>query len=100
MKNKHDLNEDYIKELANDIMLELNEEEIEMIASIDDLIKEKFAKVLNINTDGISAMHYPLENAHTFLREDSESRNIDQKIVLDNAPQTIDDFVVITKVVK
>ncbi|PPE04159.1 hypothetical protein [Williamsoniiplasma lucivorax] len=100
MKHKYELTEENIIELADDIMLELNEEEIEDIASTNDLMKQKFSKVFDIQTIGVSAMHYPLEQPHTFLREDEPARNIDQKFVLDNAPQVSGDFVVIEKVVK
>ncbi|WP_051350872.1 Asp-tRNA(Asn)/Glu-tRNA(Gln) amidotransferase subunit GatC [[Acholeplasma] multilocale] len=96
---KNELHE-IINILAEDIMLKLTEEEAQDIIDTESSIRQKFGKVTSIDTEGVKPLFYPFENNHTFLREDEEFIQSEQKDVLANAPTTDGDYITIVKVVK
>ncbi|WP_338985302.1 Asp-tRNA(Asn)/Glu-tRNA(Gln) amidotransferase subunit GatC [Spiroplasma endosymbiont of Diplazon laetatorius] len=94
------INLELLKELQEDAMLNLTEEELKNILKYENDILHKFEKVLSINTDGVEELHYPFDIHNTHLREDGEVKVLAQEDVLRNAPSVEGDFVTITKVVK
>jgi aspartyl-tRNA(Asn)/glutamyl-tRNA(Gln) amidotransferase subunit C len=97
---KNQIKYETVLELADDIMLELSESEIQVILATDKSLKEKFEKVTSINAQNVEPLFYPFENAHTFLREDEEINTVKQADVLANAPSTDGEYITIVKVVK
>ncbi|AUF83806.1 glutamyl-tRNA amidotransferase [Mesoplasma syrphidae] len=89
-----------VLELAEDIMLELSEAEIQVILATDKSLKTKFEKVTSVNTDNVEPLFYPFDKNHDFLREDDEPYNVDQAAVLANAPSADGEYITIVKVVK
>ncbi|AHI53520.1 glutamyl-tRNA(Gln) amidotransferase subunit C [Spiroplasma sabaudiense Ar-1343] len=89
-----------VKELANDIMLDISDDEALDIYNTESSLKKKFAKVLKINTDNVEPMYYPFETNFIGMREDEVMSTNNQKEVLANAPSTEGDFITIVKVVK
>ncbi|ATZ16625.1 aspartyl/glutamyl-tRNA(Asn/Gln) amidotransferase subunit C [Entomoplasma freundtii] len=94
------ISNEYLQELARDIMLELSPEELTSIRTIEKDLKAKFAAVLKINTDNVEPLNYPFEEPHLKLRDDAVVKTIPQATVLQNAPVTQDEFIVLTKVIK
>ncbi|ATG97610.1 hypothetical protein [Mesoplasma lactucae] len=94
------LSDEYIQKLADDIMINLSQGDIDDIQQTEQSIREKFLKVLTINTDGVEAKYYPFDMAHTYLREDDDFHTLDHDKVLENAPTIDGDYVTIVKVVK
>lgn len=93
-------NNEYYKNLAEDVMLEFTDTEIEEIAKNDDELKKLFTKVTKINTKNVKPLFYPYDKIHNFLRNDDETSVLDQMVILNNAPSVDGDFVTIVKVVK
>lgn len=94
------MNKETIKELANDIMFDVNDDEIKDIE--DEFIKlDKMLELFDsIDTNGIEEMVYPFENPTTFLRDDDSSDTISQKDAMANVAKTKQGHVVVPKVVK
>jgi len=90
----------YVKELANDIMLELTSEEIKEIKQTEGSIRKQFLKVLTIDTEQVEPMFYPSDEIHTYLRPDDEFHTNDEVAVLANAPTVEGDYITVVKVVK
>lgn len=94
------MNKDIVRELANDIMFDVTEEEAEDICK-DFVILEKMLNFFDsIDTDGVEEMVYPFDDPTSFLREDEVTNNISQKEALINAPKQKQGHIVVPKVVK
>jgi len=89
-----------IKELANNLMFNVSDQEVE------DIEKEfvKLDKMLSlydqINTDGVEEMIYPFDVETDYFREDEESNVLSQDDSIANAAKVISGHVVVPKVVK
>ncbi|QHX36365.1 Asp-tRNA(Asn)/Glu-tRNA(Gln) amidotransferase subunit GatC [Spiroplasma sp. BIUS-1] len=94
------INLELLKELQDDVMLDLSEEELKNILKYENDILQKFEKVLSIDTEGVEELHYPFDLNKTYLREDEEISLLEKEDVLKNAPSVDGDFITITKVVK
>ncbi|MCL8211680.1 hypothetical protein LD125_00071 [Mesoplasma sp. JKS002658] len=95
-----ELSDEYLKKLGDDIMIELKPDDVREIKRIESSLREKFLKVLSINTDDIQAQYYPFDQVHSYLRSDEETKTIDQSAVLENAPSHEGDYVTMVRVVK
>jgi len=91
---------EYFKSLANQMMFDLNDKEIEELQEeFEDLLVQM--EVLNkIDTDGVEPMVYPFEEPTFYLREDVVTHVSDVKDILANAPKVLDDQIIVPKVVK
>ena len=89
-----------IKELADDIMIDLTEEEIDKVLSTEQNMMQEFLKVTTMNVEGVSPMHYPFDITNTYLREDEDSFKITKEDLMRNASSKNEDYVLIKKVVK
>lgn len=94
------LSKEYIESLADDIMLNLTEQEVEEIQNTEESVRRKFMKVITIDTQNVEPMYYPFDNAHTYLREDDDMSVNKQEEVLANAPSVEGDYITVVKVVK
>ncbi|KAF5275450.1 hypothetical protein FQR65_LT16668 [Abscondita terminalis] len=91
------LTKELIKILAEDIMLEFTEEEIEEIISVEKNLISMFEEVKKISTEGVEEMHFPFEIENSYLREDEEVHELDGAKVLNNSPQSEDGYILINK---
>ena len=98
--SRKELSDAYLKKLGDDIMIELNPDEVSEIKRIESNLREKFLKVLSINTDAVQAQYYPFDQVHNYLRSDGEIKTVGQKAVLANAPSHEGDYVTMVRVVK
>ena len=95
-----ELNTEYLKQLAHDIMFELSDEEANELQEEFKLLLEQIIDLQEINTDGVEEMIYPFEAETTFLREDEVSNVISQEVALANAASVKAGHVHVPKVVK
>lgn len=90
----------YFKKLANQIMFDLSDEEIEELqVEFQDLTKQ-MELLDKIDTTHIEAMAYPFEEETQFLREDCVNHTLTQEEALANAPKVSGGQIVVPKVVK
>ncbi|QBQ07337.1 glutamyl-tRNA(Gln) amidotransferase subunit C [Spiroplasma gladiatoris] len=89
-----------IYELADDIMLDLTEQEADEFLKLENDLLSKFEKVFAINVNGVEPSHYCFEYLNSYLRDDNQTRVIQKNELLNNAPKVVDGFVAIEKVVK
>ena len=89
-----------IKVLANNLMFDLNDEEVEDISKEFDKIDKMLAFFDEIDTNNVKEMVYPFEDETSFLREDEVSNVLSQDDALKNAAKVISGHVVVPKVVK
>ena len=59
-----------IKELANRIMFDVNEEEAQNIINDFETFEKQLAILNEIDTDGVEEMIYPFDTPTSFLRKD------------------------------
>ena len=86
--------------LANDIMLDLKDEELTKLSKEFDVILQQMDLVQKIDTTNVHSMHFPFELTVDYLREDEEVIVSSQTEILAAAPKTMNDYIVINKVVK
>lgn len=86
--------------LANNIMLDLKDEELTNLSKEFDVILQQMDLVQKINTRNVHSMHFPFELTVDYLREDDAAVVSSQTEILATAPKTMDDYIVINKVVK
>lgn len=89
-----------IKVLANNLMFDLNDEEVEDISKEFDKLDKMLAFFDEIDTNNVKEMVYPFEDETSFLREDEVSNVLSQDDALKNAAKVISGHVVVPKVVK
>ena len=65
-----EMNKEYFKKLAKELMFELSDEESEDIVKEFETLNKQLALLEKVNTDGVEPMVYPFEDETTFLRED------------------------------
>jgi aspartyl-tRNA(Asn)/glutamyl-tRNA(Gln) amidotransferase subunit C len=89
-----------IKELAEDIMIEISDEQAEKVFQTENKIVDEFLKVTKINVEGVAPMHYPFDVINNYLRDDEDEITISKEELMINAPKKDKDYVLIKKVVK
>ena len=90
---------EYFKKLANQIMLDLNDEEIKSLQSDFEVLLQQMELLNKIDTSDVEEMIYPFETPTTFLRVDEVSNVLSQKDALKNAPEVKEGQIVVPKVV-
>ncbi len=90
----------YFRKLANQIMFELSDEELEELKKEFEVTIRKMDLLDKINTDDVKEMVYPFEGETHFLREDVVDRVVTQEEALANAPEVREGQVLVPKVVK
>ncbi|WP_425379833.1 Asp-tRNA(Asn)/Glu-tRNA(Gln) amidotransferase subunit GatC [Spiroplasma endosymbiont of Stenodema calcarata] len=86
--------------LANNIMLDLKDEELEKLSKEFDVILQQMDLVQKIDTTDVRSMHFPFELTVDYLREDDEIVVASQSEILAAAPKITNDYIAINKVVK
>ncbi len=93
------LSKEKIKLLANHLMFDLSEQEINDIQHEFATLLKQMELLNDIDTEGVEPMVYPYEIISTALRDDQQSEHLTLKDVLSNAPDAQDDYFVVPKVV-
>lgn len=94
------LDKAYFKQLANQLMFDVNDQEIEELQEDFKVLLEQIQLLDNIDTSGVSEMVYPFEAPQHFLRKDEVDHVISQKEALSNAASVMAGHVHVPKVVK
>ncbi|MBR2825719.1 MAG: Asp-tRNA(Asn)/Glu-tRNA(Gln) amidotransferase subunit GatC [Solobacterium sp.] len=95
-----EMNKEYFKKLAKQLMFELSDEESEDIVKEFETLNKQLALLEKVNTDGVEPMVYPFEDETTFLREDEVTHVISQEDALANVKDKIEGHFILPKVVK
>ncbi|MDH6366424.1 MULTISPECIES: Asp-tRNA(Asn)/Glu-tRNA(Gln) amidotransferase subunit GatC [unclassified Breznakia] len=90
----------YFRKLANQIMIDLSDDEIEVLQKEFEVTLRKMDLLDKINTDDVKEMVYPFELETHFLRKDEVENVISQQEALENAPEVKDGQILVPKVVK
>lgn len=93
------LDKEYIKKLANDLMFEFSEEELNNVEVISETFMEHLAILNKIDTDNTEAMHYPFAQEVNYLREDIVNHELKREDVLKNAPKTDGEYFEVVQVI-
>lgn len=94
------LNKEYLKKLANQLMFDLSDTEVEELQEDFKVLLEQIALLDNVDTSDVKEMVYPFETATTYLRADNVDHVISQKEALANAGSVLAGHVHVPKVVK
>ncbi len=92
--------EKYFKSLAKNLMFELSDEEASDIKKEFNTLLKQLELLDNVNTDGVSPMVYPFEEATYFIREDVVDNVVSVSDALSNVSDVREGHVVVKKVVK
>lgn len=90
----------YFKQLANQLMFDLSDQEIEELQADFEILEEQIKMLERINTDGVEEMIYPFESETEFLREDVVNHTIQREDALKNANAVMAGHIHVPKVVK
>lgn len=90
----------YFRKLANQIMFDLSDQEIEELKEEFETLLEQLAILERIDTDGVEEMIYPFEDATSYLRHDEVDHVLTQNEALCNASSVKEGHVHVPKVVK
>lgn len=93
------LNKEQIVKLSNNLMFELTDKEIENILIEFEVFNDQVMGFQAIDTTGVEPMVYPFDNPTSFLREDEDVSELSLEAVLVNAPEKVDNYFVVPKVV-
>lgn len=91
---------DYFKKLANQIMFDLSDQEVEDLQNDFKTMIQQMEILNEINTEGVEPMAYPFENETHYLRDDKVSNVLTQDEALKNAPKVGGQQVIVPKVVR
>ena len=94
------LSKEHIKKLANQLMFDLSDQEIEEIQEEFDTLIKQMENLNKIDTSNVLEMVYPFDQVTTLLRDDTEVHHLSVEDVLLNAPEKEDDYFVVPRVVK
>lgn len=94
------MNKEIIKELALDLMFEVNEDEATDIENDFKTLDKMLEFFDSIDTNNVEEMIYPFEEPTLFLRDDEISDIISQDAAMKNVKKVKQGHVVVPKVVK
>lgn len=80
-------------------MFKLTDKEIENILIEFEAFNDQVMGFQAIDTTGVEPMVYPFDNPTSFLREDEDVSELSLESVLVNAPEKVDNYFVVPKVV-
>lgn len=90
---------EYFKKLANQIMLDLNDEEAVSLQNDFEVLLQQMDLLNKIDTTDVEEMIYPFETPTAYLREDEVSNVLSQDDALKNAPEVKEGQIIVPKVV-
>ncbi len=94
------LDKEYIKKLAHQIMMDVNEQEIEELQEDFAILLSQIKTLQEIDTEGVEPMIYPFEQEVCYLREDVVGHVLSQEEALSNVKEVSLGHVKLPKVVK
>lgn len=94
------MNKEKIKELANDLMFNVNDIECQDIIKEFESLDKLLVFFDSIDTSNTEEMIYPLDVETTYLREDIETNKISQDDALSNVKKSKQGHFLVPKVVK
>lgn len=94
------MDQEYFKKLANQLMFDLSEQEIEELQKEFKILQEQISLLEKINTEDVEEMVYPFEAETTFLREDVVDHVVSRDEALCNVSSVMAGHVHVPKVVK
>lgn len=87
------------KNLAKQMMFDLNESEIESLKDDFIFLNQLLALLDEIDTEGLETMIYPFEQETSFLREDTGEKPQEIEDVMKNAQRVKDNMICLPKVI-
>ena len=93
------MNKEEISRLAQQLLFELNEEELQAIEEYFVVLQAQQALLDEIDTSMVEPLVYPFESESTYLREDIVSDIMETKDVLQNAATLKNDMILVAKVI-
>ncbi len=90
----------YFKQLAKNILFELNEEEAQDIQKEFETLIKQLSLLEVIDTTKVEPMVYPFEEETSFLREDEANHTVSQSEAIGNALKTKQGHFSVPRVVK
>ena len=94
------LTKEKLKNYANKLMFDMNDEEYETLLKEFDVIEKQMDLIGNIdNISEVEPMTFPFDVTTTFLREDVEGVCLTKEEVLRNAKDVVDGQIKLPKVV-
>lgn len=94
------MNKEKVKELANDLMFNVNDKEIDDTIKEFDSLDKMIGFFDTIDTSNVEEMIYPLDVETVYLRDDEESNKISQEDALSNVQKKKQGHFLVPKVVK
>ena len=94
------MNKEKVKELANDLMFNVNDKEIDDTIKEFDSLDKMIGFFDTIDTSNVEEMIYPLDVETVYLRDDEESNKISQEDALFNVQKKKQGHFLVPKVVK
>ncbi|MDE6195751.1 MAG: Asp-tRNA(Asn)/Glu-tRNA(Gln) amidotransferase subunit GatC [Erysipelotrichaceae bacterium] len=94
------LDKEYIKKLAHQIMIDVNDQEIEELQTDFAHLLSQMQLLQEVDTTGVEPMVYPFEQEVCYLREDHVDHCITQEEALKNVKEVCLGHVKLPKVVK
>lgn len=96
-----EVNKEVIKECADNLLFEMNEEETNLLVKEFDAMKTQMSYLDKIeNLDEYHPMTFPFEVVSTFLREDEPCEPLEPDVALKNVHSRLGNQVKLPKVVK
>ncbi|WP_339022936.1 Asp-tRNA(Asn)/Glu-tRNA(Gln) amidotransferase subunit GatC [Spiroplasma endosymbiont of Crioceris asparagi] len=93
------MTKEQIKELAEDLLIDLSEDEIKDILLTDENVEKRFEKIINYQVADVEPLDFPFEINNTFLREDDQIEAIEKETILNLAPEKNADYIIVKKVI-
>lgn len=91
---------EYFKKLANQLMFDVNEKEIEELKNEFETLENQLSLFNAIDTEQVEPMIFPFEGETTYMRMDIDDHMVTQEEALLNARETVNGMVLVPKVVK
>ena len=95
-----EFDENRLRILAEELMLELGEDEVSAIKEEFDVLQKHLEFLAAIDTENVEEMIYPIEEETTFLREDEVTNVLTIEQALSNAKRKRKEYIVLPRVVK
>ena len=86
--------------ISKSLMFEINEDVANSLEQEFSILENKINKMKSIDTDNINPMTSVDETPITFLREDKVGEALQKDAILNNAPNSDNDFIIINKEAK
>ena len=98
-KKQQELTMKFLHQLANELMFELDDEQCHNLWLEFDAIEKQMEIVRKIDTGNIAPLAYPFTFTNQFLRKDIIENSLETRAILENAPLSQEQYIVINKVV-